>query len=182
MEARSAIQRIVLEHRRRYGYRRVAAELRRQGMAVNRKRAARLMREDNLLAVEPRAFVATTDSNHQCTAYLNLARQLEPTGIDQLRVADITYIRLHSALGYRTPEEHERELGHSSPDAPKMSFLRHEEGFRSDGDENKTGAKAENNTPSIVSTILQLAIPRQVGLNLNPPPLRQQTTACNRIG
>ena len=50
MEVRSAIQKIVLEHRRRYGYRRVTAELRRRGMVVNHKRVARIMREDNLLA------------------------------------------------------------------------------------------------------------------------------------
>ncbi len=62
MEVRSTMQQIVLEHRRRYGYRRVTAELRRRGMLVNHKRVARLMREDNLLAVQPRAFVVTTDS------------------------------------------------------------------------------------------------------------------------
>ena len=57
MEVRSAIQQIALEHRRRYGYRRITAELRRRGMLVNHKRVARIMREDNLLAVQPRAFV-----------------------------------------------------------------------------------------------------------------------------
>ena len=65
MEVRSEIQRIVLEHRRRYGYRRVTAELRRRGMLVNHKRVARIMRADNLLALQPRAFVVTTDSDHQ---------------------------------------------------------------------------------------------------------------------
>jgi putative transposase len=55
MEVRSAIQQIVLEHRRRYGYCRITAELRRRGMAVNHKRVLRLMREDNLLGVQPRA-------------------------------------------------------------------------------------------------------------------------------
>ena len=53
MEVRSAIQRTAVEHRRRYGYRRVTAELRRRGMLVNHKRVARMMREDNLLAVQP---------------------------------------------------------------------------------------------------------------------------------
>lgn len=53
MEARSAIQRIAVEHRRRYGYRIITAELRRCGMLVNHKRVARIMREDNLLAVQP---------------------------------------------------------------------------------------------------------------------------------
>jgi len=49
MEVRSAIQRVALEHKRRYGYRRVTAELRRRGMPLNHKRVARVMREDNLL-------------------------------------------------------------------------------------------------------------------------------------
>jgi len=100
MEVRSAVQRISLEHRGRYGYRRIAAELRRQGMAVNHKRVARLMREDNLLAAQPRAFVTTTHSDHACEVYLNLARRMQLTGIDQLWVADITYIRLRSEFVY----------------------------------------------------------------------------------
>jgi putative transposase len=61
---------------------------------VNHKRVARIMREDNLLAVQPRQFVVTTNSDHRLEVYLNLARRLKLTGIDQLWVADITYIRL----------------------------------------------------------------------------------------
>ena len=99
-EVRSAIQRIALEHRRRYGYRRVSAELRRRGMAVNHKRVARMMREDNLLAVQRRQFVTTTDSDHALEIYLNLARRMNLTGIDQLWVADITYIRLQAEFVY----------------------------------------------------------------------------------
>jgi putative transposase len=100
MEVRSTIQQIVLAHRRRYGYRRVAAELRRQGLLVNHKRVARLMREDNLLAVQPRAFVVTTDSQHEFQVYLNLASRVQLTGINQLWVADITYIRLLAEFVY----------------------------------------------------------------------------------
>jgi transposase InsO family protein len=100
MEVRSAIQQIVVEHRRRYGYRRVTAELRRRGMAVNHKRVARLMRADNLLAVEPKTFVATTESEHELEVYLNLARRMNLSGIDQLWVADITYIRLQGEFVY----------------------------------------------------------------------------------
>ena len=100
MEVRSAIQEIVLEHRRRYGYRRVTAELRRRGMLVNHKRVARLMREDNLLAMQPKAFVVTTDSEHEWEVYLNLASRLKLTGINQLWVADITYIRLKAEFVY----------------------------------------------------------------------------------
>lgn len=100
MEVRSAIQQIALEHRRRYGYRRISAELRRRGMQVNHKRVLRLMREDNLLAVQRRRFVVTTDSNHRLEVYLNLARRMRLTGMDQLWVADITYIRLKREFVY----------------------------------------------------------------------------------
>jgi transposase InsO family protein len=94
MEVRSAIQTIAVEHRRRYGYRRITAELRRRGMLVNHKRVARIMREDNLLAVQPRTFRVTTDSAHELEVFLNLAGRMKLTGINQLWVADITYIRL----------------------------------------------------------------------------------------
>ena len=100
MEVRSAIQQIAVEHRRRYGYRRITAELRRRGMVVNHKRVARMMREDNLLAVQPRAFVVTTDSNHELEVYLNLAKRMKLTGMNQLWVADITYIRLQREFVY----------------------------------------------------------------------------------
>jgi putative transposase len=100
MEVRSAIQSIVLEHRRRYGYRRVTAELRRCGLVVNHKRVARIMREDNLLAAQPKAFVVTTDADHELKVYLNLARRMELTGLHQLWVADITYIRLKTEFVY----------------------------------------------------------------------------------
>jgi transposase InsO family protein len=100
MEVRSAIQTIALEHRRRYGYRRITAELRRRGMLVNHKRVARIMREDNLLGVQPRAFVVTTDSDHELEVYLNLARRMTLTGVNQLWVADITYIRLKAEFVY----------------------------------------------------------------------------------
>jgi putative transposase len=99
-EVRSAIQQIALEHRRRYGYRRICAELRRRGMQVNHKRVLRMMRRDNLLALRRRRFVVTTDSNHKLEVYLNLARRMKLTGIDQLWVADITYIRLKAEFVY----------------------------------------------------------------------------------
>jgi putative transposase len=91
---RAKMQEIVLAHRRNYGYRRVTCELRNQGWAVNHKRVARLMREDNRLCLRRRRWVATTDSGHVLRVYLNLAARLELTGIDQLWVADLTYIRL----------------------------------------------------------------------------------------
>ena len=100
MEVRSAIQEIAVAHRRRYGYRRITAELRRRGLLVNHNRVARLMRDDTLLAVQPRAFVVTTDAQHDLEVYLNLASRLTLTGMNQLWVADITYIRLRAEFVY----------------------------------------------------------------------------------
>jgi transposase InsO family protein len=100
MEVRSAIQKIALDHRRRYGYRRITAELHHRGMQVNHKRVARIMREDNLLGLQPKRFVVTTNSNHKLEIYLNLASRMKLTGINQLWVADITYIRLKAEFVY----------------------------------------------------------------------------------
>jgi transposase InsO family protein len=94
MAVRAAIQEIALEHRRRYGSRRITQELRRRGWRVNRKRVVRIMQEDNLLGLPARRFVFTTDSDHDFEVYLNLARRMQLTGINQLWVADITYVRL----------------------------------------------------------------------------------------
>jgi putative transposase len=93
MELRDAIQRIALEWPC-YGRPRVTQELRRQGWRVNPKRVYRLMREDNLLCVRRRKFLVTTDSNHSRRVYPNLACALVLTGVNQLWIADLTYIRL----------------------------------------------------------------------------------------
>src|SRR5687768_8122250 len=100
MELRSTIQQIFLEHRRRYGSPRITKELRRRGLVVNHKRVARLMKEDNLIAIQPKAFVSTTDSKHELEVHLNLERRMKLTAIDQLWVADITYIRLQGEFVY----------------------------------------------------------------------------------
>ena len=78
----------------------VPKRIRRRGLLANHKRVARIMREDNLLAVQPRQFVVTTDSHHELEVYLNLAYRMKLTGIDQLWVADITYIRLRAEFVY----------------------------------------------------------------------------------
>jgi len=97
---RDMVQRVALAEKH-YGYRRVAVELRRAGVVVNRKRVLRLMREDNLLCLRRRAFVpATTDSNHGWRVVPNLTYGIILTGIDQLWVADITYIRLREEFAY----------------------------------------------------------------------------------
>jgi putative transposase len=99
-DLRDLIQRIALKDRH-YGYRRIAAELRRHGLIVNAKRVLRLMRADNLLSLRANPFIPrTTMSRHDQTIVPNLARKLVPTGLDQLWVADITYVRLAENFVY----------------------------------------------------------------------------------
>jgi len=99
-DLRDAIQRLSLAHRH-YGYRRITAQLRRDGWIVNAKRVLRLMREDNLLCLRTKAFVpCTTDSRHGFAVVPNLTRGLIPTGLDQIWVADITYVRLRETFIY----------------------------------------------------------------------------------
>jgi putative transposase len=81
-----------------YGYRRVTAELRATGCLANHKKVMRLMQE-HLLTVRPRRrFVATTDSDHDGPIFPNLAKEMTPTGPNELWVADITYITI--AVGF----------------------------------------------------------------------------------
>jgi putative transposase len=310
VEVRSTIQKIALEHGRRYGYRRITAELRRQGMQVNRKRVARIMREDNLLAIQPRAFVMTTDSRYQMEVYLNLAARMKLSGINQLWVADITYIRLqrefvylavildgfsrkvvgwaldgtlaaslttaalekavaerqpppglvhhsdrglqyassgyvamlqkhrmlpsmsrpanpydnascesfmktlkyeeiyahdyedrdqlranvedfieryynrhrlHSALGYRPPQEFEQALAAGGIHGATMSFFRHEEIYQSDGQFLNDGKPTEASSPDHRLDESPAGIPWRVGLHQSPPPLRQPTTSLKEM-
>lgn len=96
---RDEIQKIVCEFPR-YGYRRVTHELGRRNISVNHKRVHRLMKEDNLLCIKRRFKPQTTDSDHNLRTYPNLAKDLEVTGLNQLWVADITYIRLMSDFVY----------------------------------------------------------------------------------
>ncbi len=99
MELRAAMQKIALEFSA-YGYRRITAELNRRGFAVNHKHVLRLMRQDNLLCLRHKAFVVTTDSRHRLPVYPNLARHITPGRINQLWVADLTYIRLRTEFVY----------------------------------------------------------------------------------
>jgi transposase InsO family protein len=95
---RDLVQKLAIAHKH-YGYRRITELVRRAGWPVNRKRIARLMREDNLLCLRRPAFQpATTDSRHGWRIWPNLARRLRPTQVNQIWVADITYVRLEQAF------------------------------------------------------------------------------------
>jgi putative transposase len=99
IELRDQLQKVALEWPV-YGYRRITRELQQRGFQVNHKRVLRMMGEDNLLCVLRRRFVATTDSRHNLPVYPNLARDMIPTAVNELWVADITYIRLRTEFVY----------------------------------------------------------------------------------
>lgn len=99
MDLRDALQRIALEWPS-YGRPRMTRELRNRGWKVNPKRVYRLMQADNLLCIRRRKFVVTTDSHHDRPVYPNLAHGLVVTGINQLWIADLTYIRLEAEFVY----------------------------------------------------------------------------------
>jgi putative transposase len=99
MALREAIQRAALKHRY-YGYRRIAVLIEREGFHVGAKKVRRLMREDNLLAVRRRKFVVITDSDHPFCVYPNLSQHLVLSDINQLWVADLTYVRLLEEFVY----------------------------------------------------------------------------------
>jgi putative transposase len=99
MDLRDEMQKIALEWPS-YGSRRITQELKARRWEVNRKRVQRLMREDNLLCVVKRKFVVTTDSAHGLKVYPNRAASMVLTGVDQLWIADITYIRLEEEFVY----------------------------------------------------------------------------------
>jgi putative transposase len=99
MEARDQLQNIALEMPA-YGYRRITYELQRRGRLINHKRVLRLMREDNLLCLRTRSFARTTDPQHHLGIYPNLLPELAVDGLDQLWVADITYVRLQHEFVY----------------------------------------------------------------------------------
>lgn len=97
---RDVVQRLALANRH-YGYRRLGVLLRREGWCVNHKRLVRIMREDNLLCLKKPLFKPpTTDSRHSWVVWPNLARHLAPMAVNQLWVADITYVRLAEAFVY----------------------------------------------------------------------------------
>jgi transposase InsO family protein len=100
VELTSHIQLLSLRYRF-YGYRRITAQLRRTGRVVNAKRVQRLMREDSLIAMRRKPFAPpTSDSRHGFLIVPNLLRGLVSSGLDQIWVADITYVRMRESFAY----------------------------------------------------------------------------------
>ncbi|THK33681.1 IS3 family transposase [Ensifer sp. MPMI2T] len=97
---RDLIQKMALNNAH-YGYRRIGALLRREGWQVNHKCILRIMREDNLLCLRARPFVpATTHSRHGWQVVPNLARGMILNGVNQLWVADITFLHLAEEFAF----------------------------------------------------------------------------------
>jgi putative transposase len=83
-----------------YGYRRVAAALRHQGMVVNHKKLRRLMRENDLQPKQRRRYVVTTDGNHTGPIFGDLAKGVVPDRPNQIWVADLTYVVIPGGFVY----------------------------------------------------------------------------------
>ncbi|MCK5139476.1 MAG: IS3 family transposase, partial [Thermodesulfovibrionia bacterium] len=98
-DLRDRIEKIVVEHER-YGYRRVTAQLKREGLKVNHKRVQRVMRQEGLICKIKKRWITTTDSKHKYPIYPNLLKSTRITGVNQAWVADITYIRILTAFVY----------------------------------------------------------------------------------
>ena len=99
MAIRDAVQRAALEHRC-FGYRRITFRLQRSGVAVGEGVVRRILKNDNLLAIRQRKFKATTDSAHGFTVFPNFAQYAQVKALNQLWVADITYLRLQREFVY----------------------------------------------------------------------------------
>jgi transposase InsO family protein len=98
-ELKAAIDRIAGEFPT-YGYRRVTQQLKREGIVVNHKRVARLMKEMGLVGKAPKKRCRTTNSNHQFQRYPNQVAALVVERLNQVWVGDITYIRLGEGFVY----------------------------------------------------------------------------------
>jgi len=88
-DLRDKIERIVVEHER-YGYRRVTAQLKRDGSDVNHKRVQRIMKEEDLICKIKKRWVTTTDNNHPYPVAPNLLKDAKITGVNQAWVSDIS--------------------------------------------------------------------------------------------
>ena len=118
-----------------YGYRRVGAELRHQGIVVNVKKVRRLMREHELQPKRRRRFVATTDSHHDQPIFANLTKDLVVDGPNRLWVADITYVAIAVGFVYLAvilDAWSRRVVGYAIANRPTLAHARRAEGCHPD--------------------------------------------------
>jgi putative transposase len=98
-DLRDKIEAICLEFPR-YGYRRVTHQLKHEECQVNHKKVLRLMKESDLLCRVKRKWVRTTDSRHHFPRYPNLIKGMVISQLNQVWLADITYIRIRTGFVY----------------------------------------------------------------------------------
>lgn len=98
-DLRNRIEEIACEFTR-YGYRRITAQLRREGYLVNHKKVLRIMRQDSLLCIVRRKWIRTTNSDHSYLRFPNLVKDLVVSSLNQVWYADITYIRILTTFVY----------------------------------------------------------------------------------
>lgn len=98
-DLRDVIEEIQLEQPG-YGYRRLYQELLRRHIRVNPKRIRRIQEKYGLFPIVWRKFIATTDSKHGYKIHPNLTKDLKVTKVNQVWVADITYIRIMTCFVY----------------------------------------------------------------------------------
>jgi len=98
-DLRDCIESICLEFPR-YGYRRVTYQLKHEGCQINHKKVLRLMRESDLLCRVKRRWIKTTDSRHHFPRYHNLVKGMVINRLNQVWLADITYIRIRTGFVY----------------------------------------------------------------------------------
>ena len=80
------------------GYRYVVQDFKSRGIKAGERKVRRVMREGGLQAKVKKAFVRTTDSNHNYNLYPNLIRGMQIDGSNQVWAADITYIRIENGF------------------------------------------------------------------------------------
>lgn len=90
-----AVKQVFDFHKRRYGWRRIQAELQDEGMQVGRHQIRQRMQEQGLIAIQPKSFVPRTTQSHphlQRSPNLLLEPQNWPKAPNEVIVGDITYL------------------------------------------------------------------------------------------
>ncbi|NLP59506.1 IS3 family transposase, partial [Lutibacter sp. B1] len=91
------------DSKQRYGSTRIAEQLKRNNYCISRTRVAKIMRENNWVSKHRKKFKITTNSNHSYPVSRNLLdRNFNPSGLNEVWVSDITYIKTKKDWLYLT--------------------------------------------------------------------------------